>query len=52
MKHGKKLTVREKTELKKLGYEPNCYLKTKKYVWGLEVINIVTGVVQNVYYKA
>ena len=52
MKHGKKLTVREKTELKRLGYDPNCYLKTKKYVWGLEVVNKITGVVQDVYYKA
>lgn len=52
MKNGKRLTVREKTELKKAGYDPNCYLRTKRYSNGLEVLNIATGVVQDVYYKA
>lgn len=52
MKHGKKLTVKEKTKLKELGYDPNCYLRTKRYSNGLEVLNIATGVVQDVFYKA
>ena len=48
MKHGKKLTVTEKTKLKELGYDPNCYLRTKRLLDGLEVVNIVTGVVQEI----
>lgn len=48
VKHGKRLTVKEKIKLKELGYEPECYLRTKKFNDGIEVVNTVTGIVQDI----
>lgn len=49
MKHPKKLTLKEKQSLNRQGYDPDVYLRIKSLVGKIQIINVETGEILEVW---